>query len=147
MTDISATYLTSGEMNVDNYELDITDGTQGLTAQQRKFEAKLGVPLHADASTWAQDILPEYDKGAIQGATDEETDNQVDLKPGLRLRPEFKEDDQSLDAEDGIEHDSSDDTYPQSEEPGLYQDGATCDMQEQLMQTGAAQTQHFWDAE
>ena len=59
LTDISATYLTSGEMNVDNYELDITDGTQGLTAQQRKFEAKLGVQLHADASTWAQDILPE----------------------------------------------------------------------------------------
>ena len=69
-------------MNVDNYELDITDCIQGPTAQQRKFEAKLGVPLHADASTWAQDILPEYDKGTIQGATDEETDTQ---KKGLKL--------------------------------------------------------------
>ena len=73
----------------------------------------------------------------IQGATDEETDTQVDLKPGLRLRPELK-------AEDGIEHDSSDDAYPQSEEPGLYQDGTTCDMQKQLRQTGAAQTPGTW---
>ena len=34
-----------------------------------------------------------------------------------------------------------------SMEPGLYQDGATCDMQEQMMQMDAAQAQHFWNAE
>jgi hypothetical protein len=120
-TDISANSLTCGEMNVDNYELDITDCIHGLTAQQRKFEARLGVQLHADASTCAQDPHLEDDKRTFQGA---ESFLQM-IKPA-EVMPERS----------GM-----------SMEPGLYQDGATCDTQEQLMQMDADQAQHLWDAE
>ena len=67
-TDISATSLTCGEMIVDNYELDIADCIHGLTAQQQKFEARLGAQLYADAPTCVQDLLLEDDKRTFQGA-------------------------------------------------------------------------------
>ena len=53
---------------INNYELDITECINGLTAQQRKFEARLGAQLYADAPTCVQDLLLEDDKRTFQGA-------------------------------------------------------------------------------
>jgi hypothetical protein len=53
---------------INNYELDITECINGLTAQQRTFEARLGAQLYADAPTCVQDLLLEDDKRTFQGA-------------------------------------------------------------------------------